>query len=225
MAQCKYCNKKGWFLQVSKAGLCNNCHRPVIASLESVLKVLDESVKLVNNSKSFNTRIGRVDLAIEKCDDLYNEFWSKGITVFEPNPHEAKEKLLKEKEKIISDEIHNLVKKHIEKAKRAKTVKTKISNADKALDELLKFNQQYNYENKELENTIHAFIHKAQYDDYIETAEKHEFKGDFKKAIDKYQDALFFLKKDDIPDDSQKPLIDELEGKISKLQMQSARIE
>ncbi|GAB3801409.1 hypothetical protein [Virgibacillus kimchii] len=223
MAQCKYCSKKGWFLQVSKAGLCNNCHRPVIASLKSVLKVLDESINLVNNSKNFRTRIGRVDVAIEKCDDLYNEFWSKGITVFEPNPQEAKEKLLKEKGKIIEEEIYNLVEKHIEKAKRAKTVKTKISNADKALDELLKFNQQYNYKNMALEDTIHAFIHKAQYDDYIETAEKHEFKGDTKKAVDKYQDALFFLKKDDIPDESQKPLIDELEQKIHTLQ--SARIE
>ncbi|WP_249871794.1 hypothetical protein [Oceanobacillus saliphilus] len=176
VAQCKYCSKKGFFLKVSNAGLCNNCHGPVVMSLESIVRVLNDSINLINTSKNFNTKIGRVDLAIEKCDDLINEFWSRGITVFEPNPHDAKAKLLKEKEEMIEQEIYVLVEKHIEKAKRAKTVKTKMSNADKALDELLKFNQEFSYENKDLENSIHAFVHKAQFDDYIENAEKNEFK-------------------------------------------------
>lgn len=218
MAQCKYCSKKGIFLKVSNAGLCNNCHRPVMSSLLSVLKVLDESIKLVNNSKNFTTRINRIDLAIEKCDVLYNEFWSKGITVFEPDPIEAKGKLLKQKEDIVDKGIKDLVERHIDKSKRAKTVRTKISNADKALDELLKFKQLYDYENKGMEETIHAYIHKVQFDDYVEQAEKHAFKGNIKKAIDKYQDTLFFLKKDNIPDDSQKELFEMIEKKIDELQ-------
>lgn len=217
MAQCIYCNKKGFFLRVSEAGLCENCHEPVILSIQSILRVYNESLDLVEKSKNFNTRYKRVEIAIEKAQQLYDEYWQKGVRFFEPNPKQAVEKLKEKRLEIIESEIKNRVERHLEKAERAKTIRTKISNADKALDELVKFRQEFDYENKDLEANIHAFIHKAQYDDFILNAEKNEFKGNTKKALDLYLEALFFLQKDDIPDEEQKDLIKEIETKIKKL--------
>src|SRR5690606_9753741 len=147
------------------------------------------------------------DLAIDNCKTLYNDYWSKGITVFKPDPLVAIEELEKHKQIVIEEEVELLVEQHLEKANRAKTVKSKISNADKALDELFKLKKKYNYENNGLESNTNEYKNKAQLDQHITNAEKNEFKGNIKKAIDYYQEALFFLKKDDIPDVEQETII------------------
>lgn len=190
-------------MTVSKAGLCKRCHDPVVMSVQSITKVINESLELIDNSKVFNTRMGRIDTATKLFNQLDEEYWSKGIRFFKPNPQTAIDKLEKEKLEIIEEEINKKVERHIEKAKRAKTIKTKISNADKALDELLKFKQEYAYENKDLESNINFFILKEQFDDFIEKAEKFEFKGNIKKAVEQYQEALFFLRGNDLPDSEQ----------------------
>lgn len=215
LAQCLYCNKKGIFLKVSKDGLCKRCHDPVVLSVQSMTKVINESIELVNNSKVFNTRIGRLETTIDTFRRLDEEYWSKGIRFFKPEPKIAIEKLERQKFELIEDEIKKKIERHLDKSKRAKTIKTKISNADKALDELLKFSQEYDYENKALEDNINTYIKKAQFDDFVENAEKFEFKGNHKKAIDQYQEALFFLRDNELP--GVDAIIEEINNKIKVL--------
>jgi len=62
-----------------------------------------------------------------------------------------------------------------------------------------------------------TFIHKTQLNEYIEEAKKAEFKDQKSKALDKYQEALYFLQNDEIDDSLQKENIDELKAKISEL--------
>lgn len=64
---------------------------------------------------------------------------------------------------------------------------------------------------------LEAAAHQLQLNTYIETAEKAEFKGSKKKAIDQYLEALYFLKTDDIDDKLQKDQIEEIETKIAEL--------
>jgi len=218
VAQCRYCNKRGFFLTVSKYGLCKNCEGPVMASIESIGRVIYESMKIANESKNLNTKIKRLDTMIDMSKKLQEEFIDRGINPLTgDSPQTIIEKAEKAKLENIEIELRKKVEFHLEKARRAQTSKTMISNADKALDELLKFNQEYDYENKELELEIHAFIHKANYEGLVLEAEKFEFKDNVKKAIDKYQEALFFLKRDGIPDEQQQELISSLETKIEEL--------
>lgn len=51
----------------------------------------------------------------------------------------------------------------------------------------------------------------------LEKAEKAEFKGQNKKALDAYLEALFVLRKDKIPDTEQAHEVDMIEGKIANL--------
>ena len=52
---------------------------------------------------------------------------------------------------------------------------------------------------------------------YLEAARKAEFKGNVKKAIDQYQEALFFIRNDDIDDTQQRFEINEIETKLTEL--------
>lgn len=220
MAQCKYCGKKGLFLKVYKdTGLCKRCDGPVTMSIRSILHVLQESLDLIETSKNFNTRISRIDVVIDKCNSLNNLYWSKGITYFNVNPQQLINNIITKEKEIIQEELHNRVEKHLEKSSKAKTVKTKISSAEKALDEISAFRREFGFEEPDLEYNINSYIHKVQFDEFILNAEKNEFKGNIKKAIDQYQEALFFLKTDHIPDSDQSIIISELEDKINSLQV------
>ena len=59
---------------------------------------------------------------------------------------------------------------------------------------------------------------KMQLYEFIQSAKKAEFKGNMKKAIDQFQEALFFLLNDDIPDEKQEKAISWLKKKIAELE-------
>jgi hypothetical protein len=217
MAQCLYCRKKGLLLRVDKnTGLCDWCNHTVFISINNIQRVLNESLELIKTSKNFKTRISRIDVAIDNCNTLLIEYWSKGLRLFD-DPNQLINELQLARAEIIEDEIINRVENYLEKANSTKTVRSKITNAEKALYDLHLFKKEYDYSNLEMEQTIKTFIHNVQFDEFILNAEKNEFKGNTKKAIDQYQEALFFLKKDGIPDEEQSGIIKELENKINSL--------
>jgi hypothetical protein len=217
MAQCKYCEKKGFLLRVNKnTGLCDWCNHTVLISIDNILRVLDESIELIKTSKNFKTRINRIDVALDNCNTLLIQYWSKGLRLFN-DPNQLINELNLVRSEIIEDEISNKVENYLEKANHTKTVRSKITNAEKALYDLHLFKKDYDYTNLEMEQSIKSFIHKVQFDEFILNAEKNEFKGNTKKALDQYQEALFFLKKDDIPLEDQSEIINRLENKVNSL--------
>lgn len=157
MAKCLNCGKKGLFLKTSKAGLCNKCHDMVVFDVKRDLEILDDSIRLINDSKNFDTRMGRIETAVDVCNRL-NEYWSKGVRFFQPDPVFTIEKLEEEKPKIIDEEINKRVHKHLDKAESVKTTKAKENNAEKALHELESFERDYGYSNDKLRNQIEDFI-------------------------------------------------------------------
>jgi hypothetical protein len=68
-----------------------------------------------------------------------------------------------------------------------------------------------------LEQQIATEISKTQLNGYLEEAKKNEFKGQKKKALDKYYEALYLLKHDDVDDSLQQDNIQFLESKIKEL--------
>jgi hypothetical protein len=68
-----------------------------------------------------------------------------------------------------------------------------------------------------LEQEARAYMDKARLDNELEKAEKAEFKGQKKKALDAYLDALFLIRKDSIDDAKQQKEISQIELKIREL--------
>jgi hypothetical protein len=65
---------------------------------------------------------------------------------------------------------------------------------------------------------VKAEIHKAQYEQFLLLARKGEFKSDYKKALDYYYTALWFLENDKIDDQKQRKESKHLRRKIHELE-------
>lgn len=216
MAQCNYCNKKGLFLRVSDLGLCSYCEGPVKLAINRHIEIIQESAELVDNSKVFNTRMGRLDTIIQNLNVLQTEYVSKGVTL--PfSTEKQRDKMESLRFQIVDEEAQRKTEDFLRKASLAKTLNTKINNANKALLFLKELQDDYGYVNESLGIEAIQFIHQSEYQDLLLRAEKEEFKENYKKAIDRYKDVLFFLRKDEIDDSLQKDKIDFVENKIDNL--------
>lgn len=219
MAQCLYCGKKGWFLSVSELGLCKSCEPGVMFSVNRTVEIIKESQDIIEKTKKFETAIGRYDLIIGKITDLKDRYYSKGIKVLTKDPDELIEAIKADKANAIDQEAHNQVEKYLTKAELAKTLNSKINNANKALLLLKDFEDKYGYKNLDLENKVKYFIFRAELDDYIDKAERAEFKEQTKKAMDLYMDALYLIKNSEFDEEG---IEKHIESALEKLKKKSS---
>lgn len=219
MAKCKYCGRGGLFLSLNQYGLCNNCATAISIEVNSKLRVIQESISLVKESKKLDTRLSRCDLVIKLASEIEEKFESKGITVMDPSAIELMKLYKDGRDEIIIDSLTSEYNKALSKAEVSTTTKTKINALSKVL---LRVQDYKSHTSKAkildpLEQKISQEIHQIQFNALFNEAEKAEFKGNHKKAIDKYLDALYFLKTDKIDDSKQKETIQSLESKIKEL--------
>ena len=175
-------------------------------------------MKLIDESKNMKTRISRCDLLIDILNSLL-KYEYKNIMVLNPPSSQLLLKYKNERHQIIIEEITKKVEETLAKAEIAATPRTSINQAQKALLIIRDGRQELGNHQvlNRLELRIKHFTHKTQLNGFLEAARKAEFKGQMKKAIDQYQEALFFLKNDEINDSKQQEIINKLETKISKL--------
>lgn len=110
--------------------------------------------------------------------------------------------------------------------KRALAVKTKaakISAANTALLVLQRAEEDLKtaYPQEVIDRWRRAFsmfVHHTELEALLMKADKAEFKEEWKKALNAYLDVLYFLKRDDIPDEEQAEQIAYIEGKIAEMQ-------
>lgn len=70
---------------------------------------------------------------------------------------------------------------------------------------------------EDLERQIISTLHNVQLEGYLDAAKRADFKGQKKKALDQYYEALYFLKHDEIEDSLQMEHISTIEAKIEEL--------
>lgn len=218
MARCKWCNKRGLFLSVDSNGLCRDCEHLVV-EVGSRARVLQDSMRLAHEGKTYGTRISRCELAIEHAEFLL-EFEQKGVPTVSPSPSSILREYQDLRTEIKINEASDISKKAFEKADLATTAKSKerilaaavlkVREVGQGLEERLYLNS--------LERELRKEIHRVTFGGYLDAARKAEFKGNIKKAIDQYQEALFFIQNDNIDDAQQQTEIRSLEAKLEELQ-------
>ena len=219
MAQCKWCNNSGWFLNVDTNGLCREC-QPMLIEVDGRLRVLKDSLKLAEEGKTVRTRLSRCDVAIEHLEYLL-EFEEKGIKTIIPYPSSLLKKMRWLRTENIVTEASTITEKAIEKSKLATTAKSKENAVAAGLMKVRDLASSNGLTDDpaiaSLEDKLRSEIHRVTLANYEEAAQKAEFKGNTKKAIDQYQEALFFLLNDDVDDSRQQSHINRIEAKIKKL--------
>ena len=118
-----------------------------------------------------------------------------GITTINPPPSEVLRTFPEIRDNIIFEATSEDVENAIEKSKVASTPRTKINAANKGLLKVKEMKKELN--NKvlmdALEGYISQYIAELELNSYLDAAKKAEFKGNKKKALDQYQEALYYL--------------------------------
>lgn len=218
MAQCKMCGRKGFFLSVNANSLCKSCEPIVVMDVQQRGRIINDCIKLVAESKNMKTRLSRCDLLVEHAQALL-EYEHKGIPTVSPSPSQLLSEYTAMRDQVVLEGVTAEVEKALVKAEIAVTPRTSINEANKALLKIREGKQELRDKAKldQLEARVRRFSHETQLNAYLEAARKAEFKGQKKKAIDQYQEALYFLRSDEIDDSLQAEKIGEIEAKISDL--------
>lgn len=218
MAQCKWCGKKGFLLSVDQHGLCSSCSPSVVLDIKERLRVIGSSREVANNAKNWRTKASRIDLMVRHLEHL-QQYEQRGILSLDPPGPQALQDLERARRDAAIEAAETEVSKALASAETATTPKTKVNRASKALLALDAIRREIaDYE--ELvphEQQIRRFMHEANLNGFLDAARKAEFKGNKKKALDQYQEALFFLLNDDVDDSLQSEHIKSLEAKICQL--------
>jgi hypothetical protein len=141
MALCKWCTKSGWFLSIDASGLCSQCAKIIKLEVRQRMRIINDSVQIVNNSKNIDTRLSRLNLIYEHLNALH-KFEQLGVDVVKPPPSIALEQLKGKKDQIILEAMRNAVEQAETKSSIAKTIQSKISPLSKTLLKIAE------YENK-----------------------------------------------------------------------------
>ncbi len=218
MAQCSYCKHKSIFLGIDQHGLCKKCRPVVIAIISRHLDIIEESFGIVENTKNFKTKMGRLDTIEKSFNILQHEYITKGITINNFDSNEIInyiEEVHELRAIAVEEEVIKQTQKHMDKAKLVKTATSKVNNANKALLVLKQFQDDYGYANPYKLEEIGLFIFESQLNEIRTKAEKEEFKGNNKKALDLYLDALFFIKNENVK--GQEAVIKNINDKVEVL--------
>lgn len=219
MATCGYCGSSGFLLRCHDDGTCERCASVVRTCVESNVHVLNDSYRIVRESKSYATRLSRLGVIEQQLGALI-DYSSKGLKFSGCDPRQMADGLSELRRDVIFQEVANTLGSARQKAAVAATAKQRVAAFAKALLRVQEVS-------KELPDPVAVQaaieelareIHQATVDGYVGEAEKAEFKNQLKKALDRYQEALYFLTTDRVPDDAQMELIEKLKVKIASLQ-------
>ncbi len=218
MPECKWCGKKSIFLSINSDGLCSTCANLISFDVKQNLKIISDSLNLIKNSKNIDTKLSRCDLIMEKARSL-KKYENKNIKTIDPSPSVLIEQIYNLKDQIIFEQINNMINELKNKDEITLPIKSKISEANKILTKIIEYKKYAMNIDKveEYENKIKKYIIETQLNMYLEEAKKAEFIGNKKKAIEKYKEALYYLKTDKIDDSLQQDKIKEIELKITEL--------
>jgi len=221
VATCRYCGKSGIFRTVDANGLCDGCRRPVLLSIASTRRVLDESLRLAQTGKTLSTRLGRWDLIAEKAEHLL-EYERRGIPTIDPSPSQLIAYAKRERRTILVEGLDEELASAETKAELAATPSARV-NAFAKVVEAVQDARRGAGGDDELEAQLAAIETRArtrhrevQLENLLDAARKAQFKGQTAKAINGYRDVLYELKKEPA---AHRPEIESLESLIAELQV------
>jgi len=191
--------------------------------VENRARIIKESMALVEKTANLDTMMSRMDVAADNLRALL-KYERSGIPTITPSPSHLLGELERNRGQIILKWAEDSAAVALTKAAAALSQKTAMSTAEKALVKLREIHHKTSDPAKmdALEGRLEGFIHDKQLEVHLEAARKAEFKGQPKKAIDAYQEAVYLLRTDRIDDGKQTQQIAEIEEKIKKLGIQGS---
>jgi hypothetical protein len=212
MRKCKWCGKSGWFLNISKEGLCQKCDPEVKARIMYASRIMNESLVMMRRAKNIETQLSRGQLAIEQLQEII-PYHNKGLVILRPSPQEMVARIHHQGRSIVNRHIEHLYKSALQEIQQTDDPATRVRLLDIVLAEIEKYDVQLGQSNtqnwrKKVESDKASLL--------VEKAEKDIGKGR-RLAIDQYIEALDMLRTDDSTDPHNKRRIDKIKKRIRDL--------
>jgi hypothetical protein len=211
---CKFCGKTG---PTNEKGLCNKCSISVEKDVRNRLRIMNDCTNLIDNSNNIKTIVSRYDLLLEQAQSL-KIYESKGINLI-PNPSQLLKKWTSLHDQIILERITSAVEEQFKKSETAVTPQKSLNAALKSLEVFLESKELVgdDLDLGKLENRARVYIIKKQLDIFREKANKAEFLGKNKKALEQHQEALYFLSKETLGFNEREEMTKDIENSIKQL--------
>ncbi len=199
MGKCKLCGVSGWLIATGRDSLCSQCQAAIAIDVRSRKRVMDDCIKLIDQSRKIETRLSRLSMLLEHAGALH-KYETRGIATIDPPPSAVLEHYHNARDEIILDSLKEQCEAAITKARAATTTRTKLTPLSKVLSKIDEYRDQVDEPEAvaPLRVRIRYIMQLIELGDYLDKARKAEFKGQHKKALDQYYEALYFIMKDNI---------------------------
>lgn len=163
---------------------------------------------------------------VQDCDNVIRhlsvlgEYERRRIPIRGLSPSSLLAEYQQRRERILSSGIEKLVSDALARAVVSVSLNAKIREASKGLLRLESLRNLVGSRSAldGFEAKLKAFIHSAQLSGYLDAARKAEFKGQRKKALDQYREALYFLSHEGVSEKLKGENITEVQKRISDLE-------
>lgn len=202
-----------WF----KCGRRDGADGPrVTARIEELASSIDERVVRLERAKAHKTKLALMDELIEACRELH-AFELRGRPTISPPPSQVLASFERQRAELIRAEIEDVARKAMAASEAAEVAK-RVSIVQKAVQKAAEWEGLLpEGETAQPVAELKALLHVARLEAMVEEARRHEFKGDGRRALDLYQEALYMVLNDEIPDAQQQEEIAALDAKIRAL--------
>lgn len=220
MATCARCERSGFFLALNSSKLCTSCAQWLDYHATNLARIVRESVEIINTSKNLETRLSRCDTLLSLRAPL-RELEALGRRIITDPPTVAQ--FMKTMEAQKSTLIENTLKREVEDAFAKSASLTSVNAKASALAKVsVRIESFLSHASApaslpELKQKVQDAITEVRLDAHLEAARKAEFKGQKKKALDAYYEALYLLRHDEVDDALQADKIRPIEDKIREL--------
>lgn len=132
MAHCRYCGKRGLLVAVNVDGLCGDCQVEILQQVPQVVRIINESEKIIESSKNWKTRLSRCD-DIDQFLKRFESYAERGIEVFSQPLRDCLQEDSDRRMNVIEETVQSLFEAATTKAETAATPRTRIPGTPSSL--------------------------------------------------------------------------------------------
>jgi hypothetical protein len=214
MRQCTWCGNKGWFLSLSREGLCQKCDGTVKVRIVTSMRALNEHLAAMRRSRDLDVRLTRSQDAIRHLRELI-PFYEKGLLSLNPSPQEWVARMYVTERKFAQEYIEGMLKAvGTDAGDPGSDRPPKVEQLNRVIEAIETYRVQLGEANAQMlrqrvEQSLSGFL--------LESAEKDSTKGHRERALDQYIEALDMMRADKDLHADQRKRIESIKTRIRDL--------
>lgn len=219
MPQCASCKRSGILIALNRNNVCRDCAPQVGFEIQDLIRQANLCLDRASSSAKGSQAVAWMSQHIETVRKLA-DLNARGIDTGVRNLDKQISDALLERDRALIRMSKEAVDKAVTKVETSASAKSKATALSSAIVKIV--------ENKNLltkaggldalERETRERLRQVQLDGFLEAAQKAEFMGQMKKALDQLREALYFIKTDQVDDAQQSGVIQVIQAKIDELQ-------